>query len=184
MKYLKTFESLHKSKKKSILMIHGYKSYPHPDKLDLLSNMGFSVYSPHIDYDLEWEKDKCKSIMNEMQYECVKRNIDYIMGTSLGGYAAFLLSNKLNTPAILINPAFVRDPNILDMPNFDFDYKITNPKTEVFSGELDELVLGSVVKQYLDNISYKYDFYTMKGVGHSFTPELFNIVLNMSKIIN
>ena len=186
MKYLKRFnESLSKvsPKDRSILMLQGYKSYPHPDKIDLLSKMGFKVYSPYIDYDLEWGKDKCKSLMNRLSLECIRHNINVIMGTSLGGYTAFLLSNKLNISAILINPAFIRDPNILDMGDFDFPYSITNPHTEVFSGELDELVLSDVVKKYLDNIDYKYDFNKVKNVGHSWTSALFDIVISQSKLL-
>ncbi len=86
-----------------ILNIHGYKGSAKNSACLVLKEMGLDVISPQIDYDVESPQkilDKLKNIFTE-------NKPDYIVGTSLGGFFALLLSAEYNTPVILVNPCLM-----------------------------------------------------------------------------
>lgn len=86
-----------------ILNIHGYKGSAENSACLVLKEMGLDVISPQIDYDAESPQkilDKLKNIFTE-------NKPDYIVGTSLGGFFALLLSAEYNIPVILVNPCLM-----------------------------------------------------------------------------
>ena len=87
---IKKFKSLNTKK---VLILHGLGGEPSIEKSEVFEKRGYEVIFPHIDYFKEWEKDKCKSIFNKLLH--FSKNVDLIVGQSLGGYTAFLLSNVL-----------------------------------------------------------------------------------------
>lgn len=176
--YLETFTTL---TNKSVLVLHGYGGRPASDRTRALSQRGYRVYYPHIDFDMEWEKDNCQSII---QYFIEKyRDVDALIGFSLGGYLAFIIANAINKPCILINPALNRKTTKLKIKSFDFNFDITNPRTEIFFGENDNIVNKEDVIDYLNSIDYKYIDNTVKMMEHRCSFTNFKNILNRSKII-
>lgn len=82
----------------TILYIHGLDGSLTNEKRAVLENYG-SVLAPSIDY---------RSNNNSIEYLVEKfkdKDIDIVMGSSMGGFAGFHVSNALQTPALLFNPA-------------------------------------------------------------------------------
>lgn len=98
-----------------ILNIHGYKGCAENSACIILKNLGHEVISPQIDYDAK----SPNRIFYDLWKIFMENNPDYIIGTSLGGFFALLLSRKFkveryeshikkylscNIPTVLINP--------------------------------------------------------------------------------
>jgi len=176
--YLESFTTL---TNKSVLILHGYGGRPAPERTRVLGRRGYRVYYPHIDYDKEYAKDKCQSITSYL----VERysDVDAIIGLSLGGYMAFILANKLHKPCVLINPALNRKTTRLNIKDFDYDFDITNPRTEIFFGENDIVVDKNHTIDYLNKINYKYIDSEIKMMEHGCPLNHFKTILNRTKII-
>ncbi|MDE5765183.1 MAG: hypothetical protein K2I00_09520 [Ruminococcus sp.] len=101
-----------------ILNIHGYKGSAENSACLVLKEMGFDVISPQIDYDAE----NPEKILDNLRKIFTESKPDYIVGTSLGGFFALLLSvefkavrhnsylqkkEKCNYPTILVNPCLL-----------------------------------------------------------------------------
>jgi hypothetical protein len=67
--------------------------------IDYLTEMGFDVTAPHLDYDNE--PDVFTNLLQE-DYDC-------IVGNSLGGYIGYYLSDWKGVPSILVNPPMYMD---------------------------------------------------------------------------
>lgn len=81
-----------------ILYIHGLDSKLSPEKKEILQKFG-QVLSPDLNY---YENpDAIDSILQEVEEE----EIDVVIGSSIGGFAAYYVSEALNKPALLFNPA-------------------------------------------------------------------------------
>lgn len=82
----------------NILYIHGLDSKLSADKKAILEEFG-SVYAPDLDF-----------YSNEQAIETILENyrdnqIDVVLGSSMGGFAGYYVSNALDKPALLFNPA-------------------------------------------------------------------------------
>lgn len=86
-----------------ILNIHGYKGNAANSAYAALSECGFDVLSLQIDYDRKSPEAVAKLLNNQFaNYFC-----DAVVGTSLGGFYAALVSAKNECPAVLINPCLM-----------------------------------------------------------------------------
>lgn len=84
----------------NILYLHGLDSALAPEKRPLLEKYG-KVFSPAIDYRKEYN-----SI--EMVVEQFKNNnIKVVIGSSLGGFVAYYVSDAYKIPCLLFNPALL-----------------------------------------------------------------------------
>jgi uncharacterized protein len=86
-------------KKIKALYIHGLNSYPIPQKIKMLEDAGFDVFAPDVDYRNE------KDIYQWLKQEIADQNIEFLVGSSLGGFTAFWLGEDLGLPCLLFNPA-------------------------------------------------------------------------------
>lgn len=84
----------------NVLNIHGYKGTTHNAAYNTLCNLEKPIISPEIDYDNEQPEE----ILRRLTDLCVSENIESLVGTSLGGFFALVLSIKLEKPVILVNP--------------------------------------------------------------------------------
>lgn len=101
-----------------ILNIHGYKGSAENAACIVLKEQGHDVISPQIDYDTanpEKILEKLKNIFTE-------NKPDYIVGTSLGGFFALLLSIESKIPAILVNPCLMP---FITLPELDYGRDIS-----------------------------------------------------------
>lgn len=175
---LKMFENFKSSK--SVAVYHGYKGDPNPLRIDYLKSLGYEdIYYPHIDYDREWKKDKCKSLF-ERELKMIKGK-DLIIGFSLGGYFSFELAGHSSTDLVLINPALDRSKTKLDVTFFDISTKRNFSRIEAFLGSNDTLIDKNDTINYLEN--FECDITIIEGMEHRTYIEYFKEICNKSNLI-
>lgn len=86
-----------------ILNIHGYKGSAENSACLVLKEMGFDVISPQIDYDAE----SPEKVLDNLRKIFTENKPDYIIGTSLGGFFALLLSIESEIPTALVSPCLL-----------------------------------------------------------------------------
>ncbi len=81
-----------------ILYLHGLDGSLKPEKRKVLENFG-QVIAPNLDYRAN------NKIVTYLYNKFSSKKIDFIIGSSMGGYAGFFVSIMLNKPALVFNPA-------------------------------------------------------------------------------
>ncbi|MGO4912040.1 YqiA/YcfP family alpha/beta fold hydrolase [Leeuwenhoekiella sp. W20_SRS_FM14] len=95
----------------TILYLHGLESKLSAAKKEILEQYA-TVIAPDLDY--KNNPDAVQEI-----YEAYKKEaIDYVMGSSMGGFAAYHLGLSFNKPVLLFNPALVKRSVPQNIPNF------------------------------------------------------------------
>lgn len=82
-----------------LLYIHGLDSHPSEEKLALMQEQGHEVSALHIDY----RKDK--TAYWRLKELALEEKIEFIIGSSLGGYFGYWLGQELGLQQLLFNPA-------------------------------------------------------------------------------
>lgn len=82
----------------NIVYLHGLDSKLSLEKKDILEKFG-KVIAPEIDY-----YSNANAIESLVDYLKDKK-VDVIIGSSIGGFAAYYVSTALKKPALLFNPA-------------------------------------------------------------------------------
>lgn len=114
----------------TILNIHGYKGSPHNSAYKALKTLGYEVISPDIDYDKLSPEETL-----DMLCQCAENiKVGFIVGSSLGGFYAAVLSARLGLPVILINPCLLP---FFSLPKLGYEGDI-KPFIPIF-GELSDL---------------------------------------------
>ena len=115
---------------KRILYLHGLESKQGGDKVSYLSSKHY-VLAPALNY-------YSQGIEQDLLRLFESQKPDVIIGSSIGGYTANLLSTKFNIPAILLNPALINPPIKL---NLNFPEKQVSDKLIVtVLGKKDEVI--------------------------------------------
>lgn len=87
-----------------ILYIHGLNSFPHSERLEILTSKGHKTSALHLDYENE------PNTYNILKTYALENKVDFIIGSSAGGYIGYWLGQELEIPQLLFNPAVaVRD---------------------------------------------------------------------------
>ena len=86
-----------------ILNIHGYKGNAANSAYNALSECGFEVISLQLDYD----RTSPEKLMQMLSSQFTNNFCSAVVGTSLGGFYAALISAKYECPAVLINPCLM-----------------------------------------------------------------------------
>lgn len=131
-----------------ILNIHGYRGSCENSSFAALSALGAEMISPQMDYDKQ-SPDEILLFLNDLWQQ---NGCQAIVGTSLGGFYAALLSMKHHAKTVLINPCllpFLLLPQIEESQNtLLFDYlrlfadisKIDKNQILAIIGEQDEVI--------------------------------------------
>ncbi|MEL6191361.1 MAG: YqiA/YcfP family alpha/beta fold hydrolase [Bacteroidota bacterium] len=114
-----------------ILYIHGLDSSPNPDRIGYMEEMGHEVVALHLDYR---EQPDAYHILDKYAREEL---IEGIVGSSLGGFLGFWLSQHLGVPCLLYNPAMWLDAVELKIPA---PKKDACPQRYVVLGDEDDVV--------------------------------------------
>ena len=132
------------------------------------------IYTPTIKYH---NKESFTSITAHIK----KQNPDYIIGSSMGGYFAYLIGATLGIPTILFNPAVIGrsfDPVVNDS-------NLKETSHNVFLGKTDEVVNGALVQSYFSTYGIGNFTYTSYDGAHQVSVEVFiNAIKNVTGVLN
>ena len=136
-----------------IAYLHGLESSidENDPKIIFLRSNFSEVFAPSIAYRNDKTFDKLFSEIKQLKP-------DLIVGSSMGGYIAYLIGSKLGIETVLFNPAVVDrsfDPKVDDT-------KLKGTKHNVYLGKSDTTVSGNKVKSYFGHEgsgSFKYRSY-------------------------
>ncbi len=158
---------------KHILYLHGLESKQGGDKVSYLSRKHY-VLAPALNY---YSPDIEKFLMQLFESE----KPDLIIGSSMGGYTANLLSARFNIPAILLNPALINPPR--RFKTLESDFAVSKALHLVILGEQDEVIPYKQTQNYL--LEHGFSNIEVRSYGHR-TPfedfkEICEGVLNKNK---
>jgi hypothetical protein len=166
---------------KKVIFFHGYGGEPIPEITEIFKYLGWETIQQHIDYDDEWDLDKCKSI-TEKSVE-LSKDCDLVIGLSLGGYTAHLISNHLGKDCILINPGIDRSRSLLHIKDFDFPHVVNNCNLEVFLGGRDFQIPNHYTTDFIERKGICARIETLEKMYHVFNLKEFIDIIKMSNFI-
>lgn len=113
----------------NILYLHGLDSKLSPQKKAILEKYG-RVHAPAVDYYTN--PDAIETFLDS----CAKLEINVVMGSSMGGFAGYYVSNALSRPALLFNPALRKRSVPQNIPSGVND----NNLKQIVIGQRDDIV--------------------------------------------
>jgi predicted esterase YcpF (UPF0227 family) len=81
------------------LYIHGLDSHPVPEKLEILTQHDLDVVALHMDYRNE------TNVYHTLRKYAQGEQVEFVVGSSLGGFLGYWLAQDLGLPCLLFNPA-------------------------------------------------------------------------------
>jgi hypothetical protein len=166
---------------KKAIFFHGYGGEPIPVITEIFKYLGYEMIQPDIDFDDEWDLDKCQSLF----YESIDDagDCDLVVGLSLGGYLAYLVANSLGKNCIIINPGIDRSKTLLHIKDFDCPKIENSCNLEVFLGDRDIQIPNKNTINYLLSRNIEARVEIIKGMQHVFDLNEFIQIIKMSKLI-
>jgi hypothetical protein len=146
-----------------VAFFHGLESKPHSEKnIELVKHFGESnVYAPAMDYRDPWLFD---TVLKEIK----ERDIQLLIGSSMGGYFAYCLSTLTGIPTLLFNPAVIGR-------SFDPVTELSNlpAKHTVVLGINDDVIDPIESTAYFMNKGIGEFEYNKEDIGHRIPIEIF-----------
>lgn len=143
----------------NILYLHGLNGSLSSEKRLILEQYG-DVYSPAIDYE-----NAPNSILNIItKYKTIPVHV--VIGSSMGGFAGYYVSNYFQSPALLFNPALVKRSVKQNIP--EIEYK-TSVVKHIVLGREDDVVNPKETLQFLANtLDFKpeYNIHLCRDLAH------------------
>lgn len=149
------------------LYLHGLDSKPNPEKIGFVEKeFGLESVAPKLDYYKHFDTTHIYDYLSEA---IVRERIRMIIGSSMGGYFGFYLSEAKNLPAFLLNPALtIRSVQIpLGRPKF------TNSRKFVLLGERDDVIPHKDTIEFVESNGYTETSFVIKSIGHAVTTDEF-----------
>jgi predicted esterase YcpF (UPF0227 family) len=81
------------------LYIHGLDSHPVPEKNKIMKKAGLEPVALHISY-----REKL-GVYETLKDTAIRKKIEFIIGSSLGGYIGNVIAEDMGLPCLLFNPA-------------------------------------------------------------------------------
>lgn len=142
---------------------HGIESKPFSEKNQILiEHYGESnVYAPAMYY-----RDPC--LFDTVLKEIRERNIELLIGSSMGGYFAYCLSTMTGVPTVLFNPAVIGR-------SFDpvTEMGLISSKHRVILGINDDVIDPIKSSAYFDEYGIGDFEYHREDIGHRIPREVF-----------
>lgn len=135
----------------TILYIHGLNGSLSQEKRDILETYG-NVLSPSIDYN-----NNVNSII-DLHSSHQQTAINVIIGSSMGGFAAYHLSKLYKLPCLIFNPALAQRSVHQLIPETP---KSSENLTHIVLGSKDPIVQPKGTLEFLGNLLYQPQDYTI-----------------------
>lgn len=131
----------------NILYLHGLLSKLNPKKRTVLEKYG-EVFAPDIDYS----RDQTPYIEILEPFESTEFNV--VIGSSMGGLNAYIISNLIGRPALLFNPPLSKHPWSTMSPEPKFTHGLASKR--IVLGAKDEVVnpqetLNCIAKRFCND---------------------------------
>lgn len=81
------------------IWMHGMGGKPNQEKIALMETYGLKMHALHLDYSREPQRFEI------LRDYCKEHQIEFLVGSSFGGFLGFWLSEELGLPCLLLNPA-------------------------------------------------------------------------------
>lgn len=149
-------KNIKKKYKGTVLYLHGFPDNPSQNITNQLENEGFKVINQKIMWGKAFKENK-QALIDNLSRKA--KQADIIIGSSFGGYIAFLLTGLTKTPCILINPAISihtikaksgpehADPNLYFYDKKDKE-EYDNNITKITSHFIDNDIYKKIIKKY------------------------------------
>jgi len=150
----------------NILYLHGLDSKLSPEKREILEKYG-KVFAPDLDY---YQNTNAIRTILEM-YSNV--DINTVIGSSMGGFAAYHVSNAIFRPALLFNPALRTRSVPQEIPKDNYNY---NNLKHFVIGQKDDVVSPADTLSFLSenfNPVTEIHLRLVPRLGHRIPVELF-----------
>src|SRR5690606_38765516 len=150
----------------NILYLHGLDSKLSPEKREILEKYG-KVFAPDLDY---YQNTNAIRTILEM-YSNV--DINTVIGSSMGGFAAYHVSNAIFRPALLFNPALRTRSVPQEIPKDNYNY---NNLKHFVIGQNDDVVSPADTLSFLSenfNPVTEIHLRLVPRLGHRIPVELF-----------
>ena len=147
-----------------IVYLHGLESNidQKDPKIIFLNNNFDEVYTPSINY-------KDKTTFSKLFSKIKSINPNLIVGSSMGGYFAYLIGSKLGIQTVLFNPAVI-DRSF--KPTVD-DSNLKGAKHNVYLGKSDNVINSENVMRYFGHAGSGSFYYTPYKGGHRVPEDTF-----------
>ena len=161
-----------KIKTMNILYLHGLDSNLSNEKREVLKPFG-NIIAPDLNYRAN------PNMIENLYTEYKNQNINFIIGSSMGGFAGFYLSKLMQIPALLFNPALPYRTSILqNIPIINDDH---NHLLQIVIGNQDDIILAKDnLKFILKLLPLKNDIrlHLISELGHGIPVAIFENEVN------
>lgn len=154
-------DALYKMPKIKAVYIHGLDSKAKPEKIKIMEQAGFDIFSLNLNYRED------KKVYTKLKNLISDKEAEFVIGSSFGGMLGYWLSEELGMPALLFNPAVVFQSVQVDLPVID---KYNCPMRIVVLGEQDDVVDPVKNKQFFqerERKGLKQKVLSCSWLGHS-----------------
>lgn len=161
-------KALYQMPKIHTLYIHGLDSSPVQEKVSIMEQAGLIVSALHINY-----RQNTKAYY-ELKQQIQEKNIEFIIGSSLGGMLAYYLGEEFGIPVLLFNPAMVYQSVKLDIPKI---FVLKCPFRLVVLGEKDDVINPEKNKIFFktkERKNLKQKVISCSWLGHSIDFQTFD----------
>ena len=153
--------------KKRVLYLHGLESQQGGDKVDFLADKCY-VHAPVMDYS---RKDIFSFLIKKVE----DFKPDLIIGSSMGGYSAYMLGALYKIPIIAFNPAFHSRSFEPNYPEFIHHQVCQNAR--IILGNEDTVIdpdrTLEWLKDHIMNQHPKINIERVDGMGHRVPFDIF-----------
>lgn len=144
---------------------------PRPDRLGYLQKKGHQTFALHINYETE------PNTFDILKQYAIENSVNYIVGSSAGGYIGYWLGHELKIPQLLLNPAVA-------MRNIEADLGRSIPiqpavKSWIALGLQDEIIPREPTLNFFKP-KPNHEIITCHWLGHEIDFDSFKSIVNWS----
>ncbi|WP_178984914.1 YqiA/YcfP family alpha/beta fold hydrolase [Winogradskyella helgolandensis] len=150
----------------NILYIHGLNGSLSPEKRIILEQYGV-VYAPSIDYENR------PNVISGLSAAFNSHDINVVIGSSMGGFTGYYVSNRYQCPALLFNPALANRSVHQEIPELEHKKSILK---HFVLGTADDVVNPVETLQFLANtieLSPEYNIHLRNDLAHRIPLDVF-----------